>query len=182
MNKGLKLVSFTKYYKQQSNPIFQLSSTSYLYSSSYEYLGFVLHENVSFAEGRNMLADSAGRVLGSVMNKILCWPWFSNFFKMVWSVVGSFLFHAVRVWGFRGAPEINSIQSLALKCFLGVSVFTPFSCIQWLRESAVFRFGFKFRWKTLTGFGCQNVKLMLHWLLKEEICGHATFIKKKKAW
>ena len=73
------------------------------YTSSYTYLGLDLNENMCFTEGIKVLAESAGRALGSVMNKIKLCPElsFSTFTKLYDSMVGSILFYAAGVWSFK---------------------------------------------------------------------------------
>jgi len=65
----------------------------------YKYLGFVFDENMQFTEGGKILAEAAGRALGSVLSKMkLCTDLgFLTFTQLYKSLVDSVLFYAAGV-------------------------------------------------------------------------------------
>lgn len=65
-----QVVHFRKKSDSQSNYTFQFGSVPLKFICYYKYLGFVFDENMKFTEGRKILAESAGRALGSVLSKM----------------------------------------------------------------------------------------------------------------
>lgn len=87
---------------------------------------------MNFSEGRKILAESTGRALGSVLSEIKLCPdlSFSTFTKLYNPLVGSVLFYAAGVWGFDEALDCNSVQSRALRRYLGVHIYTAKAAIE----------------------------------------------------
>lgn len=79
-----------------------------------------------------MLSESAGRALGAVVNKMKVCPElsFDIFTKLYDSMVEPVLFYAAGVWGFEDSPEGNTVQSRAMRYFLGVHRFTTRAAIE----------------------------------------------------
>lgn len=73
-----------------------------------------------------MLAESAGRAQGSVMNEMkFCSDLgFSTFSKLHDSRIGSILFYAAGGQGFKEGPDSYAIQSQATRYFFGVHKYT----------------------------------------------------------
>uniref|UniRef100_A0A3P9HC25 ribonuclease H n=1 Tax=Oryzias latipes TaxID=8090 RepID=A0A3P9HC25_ORYLA len=69
-----QIVHFRKHFVPQSNFQFYFGKTTLMYTNTYKYLGFVFHKNMMFSEGKQLLSDSAGRVLGAVINKMKVGP------------------------------------------------------------------------------------------------------------
>jgi len=91
------LFSLGKKSELQSTHTFQFGPVSLKYTCQYKYLGF--DENMKFTEGRKILAESAGRALGSVLSKMkLCTDLgFSTFTQLYKSLVDSVLFYTAGV-------------------------------------------------------------------------------------
>lgn len=122
-----QIVHFRKPSTCQSDYAFYFGQSLLSYSATYKYLGFVFQENMRFSVGRRVLGESAGRALGSVVNKMKVCPdlSFPIFTRLYDFMVAPVLFYAAGVWGFMESPECNSVQHRALRCFLGVHRFAP---------------------------------------------------------
>ena len=127
-----QVLHFRKPCEQLSDHIFQFGIRPLKYATSYKYLGFVFNENMTFSNGSKSLAESAGRALGSIMCKMKACPdlGFLTFSKLYDSMVGSILFYAAGVWGFKNSPDSNAIQARAMRCFLGVHKYTAKGAIE----------------------------------------------------
>lgn len=130
-NEKTQIVHFRKKGKPKSPYLFSFDYVHLKYTSSYKYLGFVFDESLKFLEGTNLLAESAGRALGSLLSKLKVCPdlGFSIFSRLYSSLVESVLFYAAGIWGFKEAPVCKAIQNRALRCFLGVHKFTAKAAI-----------------------------------------------------
>ena len=102
------------------------------YVSSYKYLGFLLDDFMTFETGFGCLADSAGRALGSVINKMtVCNDLgYFTYTQLYNACVSPILNHAAGVWGFKESKVIDTIQNRAIRYFGGVHNFVPIPAIE----------------------------------------------------
>ncbi len=82
--------------------------------------------------GIKLLADSAGRALGSVVSKIkICKTLgYSTFSLLYDACVSPILNYASGVWGYKESKTADSIENTAAHCFLGVHKFAPTLAVQ----------------------------------------------------
>ena len=80
---------------------------------------------MSYDFGIGILADSAGRAVGSIVSKMkFCKDiGYSTFSQLYEACVCPILVYAAGVWAFKDVKKINSIQNRAIRCFLGVHAF-----------------------------------------------------------
>lgn len=117
---------------ERSKQKFYFDSVLLEYVSSYKYLGFFLGEFMTFETGSGCLADSAGRALGSVINKIkVCNDMgYFTYTQLYNACVSPILNYAAGVWGFKESKVIDTIQNRAIRYFLGVHKFAPIPAIE----------------------------------------------------
>ena len=65
-----QIVQFRQKSPQRSSIVFKLGLLKLSYTDQYKYLGLTLDEHMTFREAVSVLAQSAGRALGSIMNKV----------------------------------------------------------------------------------------------------------------
>lgn len=82
--------------------------------------------------GIKLLADSAGRALGSVVSKFKIYKTlgYSTYSQLYDACVSPILNYASGVWGFKDSKIANSIENRAARCFLGVHKFAPILAVQ----------------------------------------------------
>lgn len=82
--------------------------------------------------GIKLLADSAGRALGSVVSKFKIYKTlgYSTYSQLYDACVSPILNYASGVWGFKDSKIANSIENRAARCFLGVPKFAPILAVQ----------------------------------------------------
>ena len=95
--------------------------------SSYKYLGIIFDEHLNFNKCTEILSESAGRALGSVISKFkkLQDCTFKTFTKLYDTGLTPILDYSAGVWGYNDRKPINDIQNRAIRYFLGVHKFTP---------------------------------------------------------
>ena len=89
---------------------------------SYKYLGVWLDSSLTFQKHCEALADSGGRALGKVLSKFknfkeIC---YDTFTKLINTCVDPVVQYGAGVWGFTAAPQIERVQTRAMRFFLGV--------------------------------------------------------------
>ena len=96
-------------------------------TSVYKYLGFPLDEFMNYENGIKLLADSAGRALGSVVNKLkICKDLgYSTYSQLYDACVSPIVNYAAGVWGFKERRISDAVQNRALRCFLGIHKYVP---------------------------------------------------------
>jgi hypothetical protein len=100
--------------------------------SEYKYLGVILDEFLDYTRCSDVLSESAGRALGSIISKfkVLKDVGFKTFSKMYDVGVVPIMDYCSGVWGFGKFPKCNSIQNRAIRYFMGVHSFSPNPAIQ----------------------------------------------------
>ena len=80
------------------------------------------HEN-----GIKLLADSAGRALGSVVNKLkICKDLgYSTYSQLYDACVSPIVNYAAGAWGFKERRNSEAVQNRAIRCFLGIHKYFP---------------------------------------------------------
>ena len=122
-----QIVHFRPKSLQRSSVEFNFGQIMLSYTENYKYLGLTLDEHMTFDDAVGSLAQSAGRALGSVMNKVKhCGHLgFKTFTQLYESGVCPVSDYASGVWGFRDYASCNTVHHRAIRSFLGVHKLTP---------------------------------------------------------
>lgn len=115
----------------RTNYVFNLGDDMLQTVDKYKYLGLILNEFLDFTITSQVLADSAGRALGSIMNKykqINGLP-YSVYTKLYNACVCPILYYCSEIWGFKEHNTANLIQNRAIRFFLGVHNFASNAAI-----------------------------------------------------
>ena len=104
---------------------------------SYRYLGLDINEHLDFSHSVSLLADAAGRALGSLVAKhrsVQGLP-YETFTKVYKSTVVPVMDYASGIWGAKKYSKSENVQNRAMRTFLGVGKYTR-HCLHW-RETCV---------------------------------------------
>lgn len=95
--------------------------------STYKYLGIIFDEYLSFDQCAEVLSESGGRALGSVISKFKKFRdcTFNTFTKLYNTGITPILDYSAGIWGYKDRKVINDTQNRAIRYFLGVHKFTP---------------------------------------------------------
>ena len=98
--------------KPRSNFIFKLGHQTVKYCEEYKYLGLTINEHLDFKQTTDILAESGGRSLSSVITKMIKNGGFPlNVFKVLFeSCVCSVTDYGSEVWGYKEHDSVNKIQ------------------------------------------------------------------------
>ena len=93
----------------------------------YKYLGVVLDSSLDFGVTAAVLAESAGRALGTIYSKFKSNKGlgYETYTKLYNSGVIPILDYCAGVWGFGNHDKINTVQNKAIRYYLGVHRFAP---------------------------------------------------------
>ena len=113
--------------KQQSNFMFLFDRRPVPYCNSYKYLGCSIDEHLDFEHTVDLLADSAGRALSSIITKMIKnggFPYnvFCTFYQ---ACVCSIVDYGGEIFGFGEYSSAQKIHLRAARSFLGVNKTTP---------------------------------------------------------
>ena len=120
------VIHFRNKGKNRSNYVFQVGNETIEYTTTYKYLGIVLHENFDFTVTADTLFNSGGRAFGSMISKIHNFKdiGFEAYSKLYNSCVVPVTDYCSGVWGFRNFPKSDMVQNRAIRYYLGVHRFT----------------------------------------------------------
>ena len=92
-----------------------------------KYLGFPFDEFMNYENGIKLLADSAGRALGSVVNKLKIGKdlGYSTYSQLYDACVSPIVNYAAGVQGFIERRISDAVQNKAIRCFLGILKYVP---------------------------------------------------------
>jgi hypothetical protein len=122
-----KVMHFRNKTVNRSNYQFKCGESNLDYVSTYKYLGVTMSEFLNYDCNVDILAQSAGRALGSVVAKFKSHQFmgYSTFTKLFDSCVCPVVEYVSGVWGFKKFKNIDMLQNRAARIFLGVHKFTP---------------------------------------------------------
>ncbi len=122
-----KVIHFRKINSPQSDNEIKIGDNVLEYVTEYKYLGVLLHEHMSYEYTANMLASSAGRALGSIINKFKSIKNMNigTYEKLFNTCVQTVMHYSSCVWGFRIYDKCNQVIYKALRFYLGVHKYTP---------------------------------------------------------
>jgi hypothetical protein len=141
-----KIMHFRKQNTNRSNFKFKVGSLELKYCEIYTYLGVLFQENLNFQVNANLLAESAGRALGSIISKYksLKGMGFATFTKLFNACVTPILCYCSSTY--KRYAKLCQVQYRAMRVFLGVHRFTAIPAMQgdmgWLSVRAL-------QWKSL---------------------------------
>lgn len=97
----------------------------------YKYLGIILNEYLDFSVTAQVLADSANRALGAIINKYkkINGLGYYTFTRLFHSGVCPILDYCTEIWGFKNFKSIEAVQNKAIRIFLGLHRFAPVAAI-----------------------------------------------------
>ena len=156
-----------------------LGGTKLNYVTDYKYLGVVLNEHLDFTETAKILAEAAGRALGSVCNKFNFMKNMNikTYNKMINAYVKPVMHYSACVWGFKDFSKSNQVLHKAARFYLGVHKFTPviamFGELEWLPSVNE-------RWIDMLRWWNHLVNLENDRLLKK--CFNYDYLKCKNNW
>ena len=115
----------------RTNFTFMLGETELCKVEQYRYLGIMINEFIDYNGIAKVLADSANRALGAVINKYktLNGLGYYTYTQMFNSGVCPILDYGSEVWGFKKFSQIEAVQNKAIRVFLGVHRFAANSAI-----------------------------------------------------
>lgn len=121
-----QIIHFRKRSAPRSTEVLTFDNMNSEYVTHYKYLGFTFDEFMNF-DGVKILAASASRALGSVINKLkVCKDLgYSTYTQLYDACVSPVLNYAAGVWGAKQIPALEAVENRAIRCFLGVHKFVP---------------------------------------------------------
>ena len=133
-----KVMHFRPKRMQQTNYDFMLGSSNLEYVKNYKYLGMYFDEHLDFIDGVDILSQSAGRALSSIMSKLKTARGlsFNTYTKLFDSCVYPILNYFAGIWGHDEFSSAFSIVKRALRYYLCLPRYTSIAsmlCISgWL--------------------------------------------------
>ena len=142
---------FRKKLKSPTEFKFQLGSVELKLVKSYKYLGITLDDCLNFNENLDILASSAQRALGSIINKYKNYRsmGFQTYTKLYDSCVKPIIDYCSPVWSHTDSNKTELVQHRAIRAFMGVHRYAPldglYADMGWLpsnysRKLEVFRY------------------------------------------
>ncbi len=127
-----KIIHFRNKNRPKSDFDFCINSVPLEYVSEYKYLGIILTESMDFEKTAELLSASAGRALGSVINKVKYNKdlGFNTYTTLFDSCVAPILLYASGVWGTKGFKCCEDVILRACRFYCGVHRLTPIPGIQ----------------------------------------------------
>jgi hypothetical protein len=121
------IVQFRKVNQTRSNHVFKLGALELGYVKEYKYLGVFFNEFVNFNDNADVIAESSGRALGSVISKLKRnnFMAYSTYSKLFETCVVPIADYASEIWGYKNYSKPNLIQNRAMRIFLGVHRYAP---------------------------------------------------------
>ena len=122
-----KTVHFRKKTKPLTKHKFALGEEIMEIVPKYKYLGIILEEHLDYNMTCDVLAQSSGRALGSVVSKLKVFDSMGvhTYSKLFQSGVVSVMDYAAEIWGFHDYDAPKKVTERAMRSFLGVHRFTP---------------------------------------------------------
>lgn len=116
------IVHFRKQSQEKTRFNFNIGGTQLEIKESYKYLGCILSETLDFTVTATALADSAGRALGSLINKYRMSDGlpFSVYEKLYYCCIVPIMDYNAGIWGYKSYPKCDTIQNRAIRTYLGV--------------------------------------------------------------
>ena len=177
-----QIVHFRKSQKQRTKFEFKIGLHKVMVVSKYKYLGTFLDEFLTFSENAQILADSAGRGLGSVFSKFKLFKdcGYRTYEKMYNTSVVPIFSYGAGIWGFNKDGPAEKIYNRALRYFLGVNKFTANLFLQgdsgWLPPKYVFYLSALRYWNKLCQFDNTRIpKQIFNWTFQFK--KHYTWVK-----
>ena len=97
----------------------------------YRYLGLVINEHIDMSETAKVVAQSATRALGVLINKYIVhggMP-YKTYSKLYYSLVQPVLEYGAPVWAYKEHSCVKAVQHKAGRFFLGVGRYTPSAAV-----------------------------------------------------
>ena len=122
-----KVIHFRKQQCSKTNYDFRIGNKHIEVASTYKYLGTYFSEFLTFTQHADLLGESGGRALGSVITKLKKNNFmnYSTYTKLYESCVTPILDYSSSIWGFKNYNKPNLIQNKAMRIFLGVHRLAP---------------------------------------------------------
>jgi hypothetical protein len=127
-----KIVHFGNNQTERSDYEFKYGNGILDYVSSYKYLGVTLNEYLKYDKNEILLAEAAGRSLGSVVAKYKSHTFmgYKTYSQLYNSCVCPVMDYSSGVWGYNHFEKAESVQHKAMRIFLGVHRFAPILALE----------------------------------------------------
>ncbi len=127
-----KVMHFRSKAKPKSTFAFNVNGNLLEFVSDYKYLGTLLNEHLDYTKTAELLANSAGRALGAVINKVKANKdlGYKTYSTLIDSCVMPILLYASGVWGLEKYKCCEDVLLRASRFFIGVHRLTPIPGIQ----------------------------------------------------
>ncbi len=127
-----KVMHFRQKNRNRSSRVFKVDEACLETVSQYKYLGVILDEHMDFAKTAELLANSAGRALGSVINKVKLNKdlGFNTYTTLIDSCVMPIILYASGVWGLKSHKICEDVLLRACRFYSGVHRLAPIPGIQ----------------------------------------------------
>ena len=127
-----KIVHFRNKRKPRSKFEYKINESKIECVDSYQYLGIVFDEHLTFEKCAKALTDSGGRALGSIISKFKQFKnvGYNTFTKLYDTGVNSIISYGASVWGHGNDKFGQLVQNRAMRYFLGVHKNAPIHAIQ----------------------------------------------------
>ena len=122
-----KIVHFRKPHTPKTSSNFAIGDKNITVATIYKYLGTYFSEFLNFTEHANILGESGGRALGSIVAKLKKNNFmnYSTYTKLYDACVTPIVDYSSGIWGYKNFNKPNIIQNKAIRIFLGVHRFAP---------------------------------------------------------
>ena len=122
-----KVIHFRPKTSERTNATFHAENANLDFIDVYKYLGVYFNQYLDFSDHANILAESGGRALGSIINRYKRNKFiaFSTYAKLFENCVLPILNYCSGVWGFGKHEKLDHVQHRALRVFLGVHKYAP---------------------------------------------------------
>ncbi len=127
-----KVMHFREKSAPRTDRVFRYNNLDIECVSEYKYLGVLLNDHMDFTKTANLLANSAGRALGSVINKVKMNKdlGFKSFTTLVDNCVIPILCYGSGVWGQKYYKICEDVILRACRFYSGVHRLSPIPGIQ----------------------------------------------------
>ncbi len=127
-----KVMHFRTKNKPATKTVFVINEQPLECVSEYKYLGILIDEFMDFSKTAELLASSAGRALGGVINKVKVNKdlGFNSYTTLIDNCVIPILLYGSAVWGLKNYKVCEDVLLRACRFYSGVHRLTPIPAIQ----------------------------------------------------
>jgi hypothetical protein len=122
-----KVIHFRPKWKPKTKKHFWYNEQELEQVDEYKYLGFIVDKNMTFEKGSATLAESGGRALSCILNKLkgLKGAGYNTYTRLYNAGVTPILDYGSEIWGYKASKKIDYVQNRAIRYFLGIPKSAP---------------------------------------------------------